>query len=141
MSLYEELGIPPLINAAATLTRLGGSLMPPEVVQAMAEASRSFIELDDLQRRAGDRLAALTRNESAYISSGAAAGRVLATAACITGIDPHAIGQLPDLTGRKDEVIVHHAHRTGYDHQVRQLGVRLVEIGSESGTTPKDHEE
>src|SRR5438046_25006 len=114
MSLYQELGIPPLINAAATLTRLGGSLMPPEVVQAMAEAGRSFIELDGLQRRAGERIAELTRNEAAYISSGAAAGLVLATAACITGIDHHAIGQLPDLTGLKDEVIVHHMHRNGY---------------------------
>src|SRR5438094_8613038 len=136
MSLYEQLGIPPLINAAATLTRLGGSLMPPEVVAAMAEAARSFIELDDLQRRAGERIAKLTRNDAAYISSGAAAGLVLATAACITGNDPAAIGRLPDLTGLKDEVVVHHTHRNGYDHAVRQVGVRLVEIGSEEGTEP-----
>ncbi len=34
MSIYEELGIRPIINASATLTRLGGSIMPPEVVQA-----------------------------------------------------------------------------------------------------------
>src|SRR5688572_8120943 len=134
MNFYDDLGIPPLVNAAATLTRLGGSLMPPDVVKAMADAGRSFIELDDLQRRAGEKIAALTRNEAAYISSGAAAGLVLATAACITGNDPLAIDQLPDLAGLKDEVVVHHTHRNGYDHAVRQVGVRLVEIGSESGT-------
>ncbi len=141
MSLYDDLGIPPLINAAATLTRLGGSLMPPAVVQAMAEAGRSFIELDELQRRAGKRIAALTRNEAAYISSGAAAGLVLTTAACVTGNDPTAIDRLPDLTGLKDEVLIHHTHRNGYDHAVRQVGVRLVEIGSESGTTREELEQ
>ena len=140
MSLYEELGIPPLINAAATLTRLGGSIMPPEVVRAMAEAGRSFIELDELQRRAGERIAELTRNEAAYVSSGAAAGLVLTTAACITGNDPIAIDQLPNLDGLKDEVIVHHTHRNGYDHAVRQVGVRLVEIGTESGTSREELE-
>ena len=30
-----ELGLRPVINASATLTRLGGSLMPPSVVEAM----------------------------------------------------------------------------------------------------------
>ena len=31
MSIYDELGVRPLINASATLTRLGGSVMPPGV--------------------------------------------------------------------------------------------------------------
>src|SRR5439155_15211680 len=85
-------------------------------------------------------IAKLTRHDAAYISSGAAAGLVLATAACITGNDPAAIGRLPDLTGLKDEVVVHHTHRNGYDHAVRQVGVRLVEIGSEEGTEPSELE-
>src|SRR5689334_15066468 len=85
MSLYKELGIDPILNTYATLTRLGGSRMPPEVVEAMAEASRAFVDLELLQRRVGERIAALTRNEAAYVCSGAAAGLTLATAACITG--------------------------------------------------------
>ncbi|OUC06080.1 hypothetical protein RY27_23250 [Litorilinea aerophila] len=136
MSIYEELGIRPIINASATLTRLGGSLMPPEVIEAMVEASRHFVDLDELQRRVGEELARLTHNEAAYVSAGAAAGLVLATAACITGTDPAAIRQLPDLTGLKNEVIVHKSHRNGYDHAVRQVGVKLVEIGYATGTAP-----
>lgn len=135
-NIYDQLGVRTLVNASATLTRLGGSIMPPEVVQAMLEASKHFVNLDELQRRVGEELALLTRNEAAYVSCGAAAGIVQATAACITGTDPKAIAQLPDLTGLKNEVIIHKSHRNGYDHAVRQVGVKVVEIGMATHTAP-----
>jgi L-seryl-tRNA(Ser) seleniumtransferase len=140
MGIYEELGVRPLINASATLTRLGGSVMPREVVAAMVEASQHFVPLDELQLRVGERLAAMTHNEAAYVSSGAAAGLVLATAACVAGANPQAIAQLPDVTGLKNEVIIHKAHRNGYDHAVRQVGVKVVEIGTAEATTTADLE-
>jgi D-glucosaminate-6-phosphate ammonia-lyase len=128
-NIYEELGVRPLVNASATLTRLGGSIMPPQVLEAMVEASRHFVDLEDLQRRVGERLARMTRNEAAYVCTGAAAGLVLATAACVAGTDPAAITRLPDVSGLKNEVIIHKSHRNGYDHAVRQVGVKIVEIG------------
>lgn len=135
VDVYADLGMRRVVNAAATLTRLGGSLMPPPVVEAMVAASRSFVELPELQRRVGERLARMTRNEAAYVCSGAAAGLTLATAACVTGTDPVAIARLPgDLAGLKDEVVVHRSQRNGYDFAVRQTGVRLVEIGFAGGT-------
>jgi len=140
MSVYDELGVRPLVNASATLTRLGGSLMPREVVEAMVDASRHFVNLDELQRRVGERIAELTQNEAAYVSSGAAAGLVLATAACITRGDPAAIAQLPNLDGLKNEVIIHKSHRNGYDHAVRQVGVKVIEIGSDTHTDPAELE-
>ena len=85
---YRDLGVRPVVNAAATLTRLGGSLMPPPVLDAMVAAGQQFVDLPDLQRRAGERLASLTRNEAAYVSSGAAGGIMLAVASCIAGTDP-----------------------------------------------------
>lgn len=133
-NIYEQLGVRTLINANATLTRLGGSIMPKQVVDAMAEASKHYINLDELQIKVSERLAQITHNEAAYVATGAAAGLTLATAACITGTDPAAIAQLPDLTGLKNEVIVHKSHRNGYDHAVRQVGVKLVEIGSAVAT-------
>lgn len=135
MPILQKLGLRPIINASATLTKLGGSVMPPEVVEAMVDASRAYVDVHEMQRRVGQRIAELTRNEAAYVSSGAAAGLVLATAACITGADPAKIAQLPNLTGLKNEVIVHRSHRNGYDHAVRQVGVKLVEIGV-GGTAP-----
>jgi len=134
MSIYEELGVQPVINASATLTRLGGSLMPPEVIEAMIDASRHFVNLEDLQRRVGEKLAELTRNEAAFVCTGAAAGLVLATAACVAGNDPGAIARLPDTTGLKNEVIIHKSHRNGYDHAIRQVGVTVVEIGMATHT-------
>ena len=128
-TVYQNLGLRRVINGAATLTRLGGSRMPPEVLDAMRDAAGAFIELDELQVAVGRRLAELTGNEAAYVSSGAAAGMVLATAACVAGTDPARIRSLPDTAGMKNEVIIHRSQRNGYDHAIRQVGVTLVEIG------------
>ncbi|MBX6341043.1 MAG: aminotransferase class V-fold PLP-dependent enzyme [Thermomicrobiaceae bacterium] len=129
MGIYASLGVRPVVNAAATLTRLGGSRMPEPVVAAMVEASRAFVDLHELQRKVGERIAALTQNEACYVSSGAAAGITLAVAACIAGTDPARIGAFPYLEGiERTEVVVHRCQRNGYDYAARQTGARLVEI-------------
>lgn len=131
MGVYDELGLQPVINAAATLTALGGSRMPPCVVDEMVAAGRSFVDLREMQLRAGRRVAELTGNEAAYVSSGAAAGIVVAVAACIAGTDPEKIGAFPYLEGiERCEVIVHTSQRNGYDYAARQTGARLVEVGA-----------
>jgi uncharacterized pyridoxal phosphate-dependent enzyme len=130
MSVYAELGVRPVINAAATLTRLGGSLMPPSVAAAMVDAARSFVDLEEMQRRVGERIAELTHNEAAYVSCGAAAGISLAVAACIAGTDPARIAAFPSLDGiERRNVIVHRSQRNGYDYAARQTGATLVEVG------------
>ena len=140
MGIYEDLGLRPVINGYATVTRLGGSLMPPPVVEAMIEASRQFVELEDLQAAVGRRIAKLTRNEAAYVSSGAAAGLTLATAACVAGTDPDLIAALPHpqkVPGARCEVIFQRCQRSGYDYAVRQVGVDMIEIGPEQ-SSPAD---
>jgi uncharacterized pyridoxal phosphate-dependent enzyme len=129
--IYQSLGVRPVINAASTYTKLGGSIMAPHVAQAMADAAAAFVALPELQTAVGKRLAELTRNEAAYVSNGAAAGLALATAACMTGDDLALMSRLPnDTTGMKNEVIVHRAHRNAYDIAIRQVGACLVEIGN-----------
>ena len=141
MSIYERLGIRTVINGNATLTRLGGSIMPPEVVDAMVDASKYFVDIIELQKRVGEELAKLTHNEAAYVSNGAAAALTLSTAACITGLDPDKRAKLPHLDSTmKNEVIVHRHGRVGYDFAVRMVGVEFVEIGDENGTTPDELE-
>src|SRR5437660_11479118 len=88
MSRYDDLGVRRVINAAATLTRLGGSLMPPVAVAAMAEGAERFIDLPELQRAVGSRIAELTNNEACYVSSGAAAGMRSSFARCPPGRGP-----------------------------------------------------
>jgi uncharacterized pyridoxal phosphate-dependent enzyme len=130
MDVYQRLGVRPVINAASTYTKLGGSIMAPHVAQAMADAAGCFLNLTELQDAVGRRLAELTHNEAAYVSNGAAAGLTLATAACVTGDDVALMARLPnDLDGMRNEVVIHRAHRNHYDVAVSQVGVKLVEIG------------
>ena len=139
-SRYTDLGVRPVINAAATLTRLGGSRMPPPVLDAMRAGAESFVDLVELERRAGERIARLTGNDACYISSGAAAGMAIAIAGCIAGADPDAIHRLPHMAGPPPEVIVHRSQRNGYDQAARQTGACLVEIGDVSGVSAADLE-
>lgn len=133
--VYGRLGVRRLINAAGYHTIRGGSLMPPEVVAAMSEAARSYVRVDELLARAGERIAALTHNEACFVTSGAGAGLLLATAACVAGTDPAKQHQLPDVSGLKGQVIVFRQHRNSHDHAIRQVGVRLREVGYDQRST------
>jgi len=130
---FKELGVRPFINAAGTYTAMTASLMAPEVMTAINYASRHFVMLDELHDRIGERIATLTRNEAAMVTSGAASALTLGTAAILTGLDAARIVALPDLAtvaSLKSEVIIQKAHRFGYDHAVRNCGVRLIEVES-----------
>src|SRR4051812_2524599 len=70
--VYKELGVRPLVNAAGTYTMLGGSLMPPAVVEAIAAASRQYVNLLELHEAAGKRIATLIGCEAALVTAGAA---------------------------------------------------------------------
>ncbi|MBL8794897.1 MAG: aminotransferase class V-fold PLP-dependent enzyme [Planctomycetia bacterium] len=128
--VYRELGVRPLINAAGTYTTLGGSLPRPEVLEAMQSASRQFVNLGELHQAVGQRIAARAGCEAALVTAGAASALTLATAACVAGKDAEKIRRLPDTAGMKNEVIIQKAHRYGYDHAVRNVGVKLIEVES-----------
>lgn len=129
MTFYDDLGLRPVINAAGTLTRLGGSRMAPEVLAAMTEAAARFVPIDELQERAGEVIAEITGAEAGYVVTGAAAGLALGTAACVAGMDVGKMDRLPDTAGMKNEVVVQRGHRNSYDHAIRSAGVRMVEVG------------
>jgi L-seryl-tRNA(Ser) seleniumtransferase len=131
---YRELGLRPVINAAATLTSLGGSLMPRPVLESMADAAGSFVDIVELQERVGTRLARLTRNEAAYVVSGAAAGITLAVAACIAGSDPDLVGGFPDIDRvKRREVAIEKRQRNGWEYAVALTGARIVEYEDTAG--------
>jgi uncharacterized pyridoxal phosphate-dependent enzyme len=134
--VYGELGLPKVINAVGAVTLLGGTLMPPEVIEAMVDAAGGFVDLIEFKARAGQKIAELTHNEAAHISAGAAAGLLVAVAACVAGTEPAAIDQLPRLDGLKDEVVVFRAQRNAFDQAIRQVGVSLREVGYTRGCEP-----
>ena len=134
MDLYDELGVKRYINALATVTILGGSIMPEEVVDAMRDASKSFVFINELQRKAGDYIAKITKNEAAYIANSATAGILLCVAACIAGDDPAAREKLPRTDGMANEV-VYAGSCHGYDAAIRAAGGVPVCCGDESKST------
>ena len=140
MGVYEELGVKPIINATGVFTRLSGCLMPPEVVQAMVEASKQFVCIEELQYAAGKVIAEITGAEAGYVCTGAYSGIVLSIAACITGLDPEKMNRLPNTEGMKNEVIMEKAHRNSYDHGVEAAGGKIVEVGLAYGCQPGEME-
>ena len=127
---FRELGVRPIINAAGTYTALTGSLMLPEVRRAWEYGARHYVRLDELHDAVGRRIASLVGCEAAMVTAGAASALTLGTAACMTGVNTDFIRRLPDTTGMKTEVIIQKAHRFGYDHAVRNCGVRFIEVES-----------
>ena len=125
---FKELGVRPFINAAGTYTTLTASLMLPEVVQAIDYSSKQFVHLQELHDKVGERIASLIGCEAAMVSAGAASALTLGTAACLTGTNHEFIRRLPDTTGMKTEVIIQKSHRYGYDHAVRNCGIKFVEV-------------
>ncbi len=138
MDIYEDLGVRRIINAAATLTTLGGSVLPPEVRDAMVAAATAHVDLVDLQEKIDVRLASMTHNEGAYVCSGAAGGLILAAAACATGPDPARVARLVERSGLPDEIALHAAHRFSFDRCLRLAGFRLREFGAPHQTTTAD---
>src|SRR4051812_4481749 len=138
VGVYEDLGVRPLINGWGTVTAVGGSLMSPEVMEAMREASTAFVDLHELHRKAGASIASDLGVAAACVTSGAAAGLTIAAAACMTLGVPERRLQLPDTTGLPDECLIGSRHRNRYDRAVSVSGARLVELPAWPAATIDD---
>lgn len=142
MGRYEDLGIRRVVNAAATLTRLGGSLSPEPVLAAMAEGARWYVDMEALERAVSARIAALTHNEACTVTGGAAAGLVVSAAGCMTRGSLGAAQRLPDAAGLPNRIVLFRNQRTRYDQALRLAGAQLIEIGyAVGGTYPAELED
>jgi uncharacterized pyridoxal phosphate-dependent enzyme len=130
-NVYDELGVPTVINCEGTMTMLGGSILRPELEAVMAMAGRHFVSIPALEVAAGKRISEMLKlpdGYSALVTSGAAAAIQSGLAGILTGDNESFIRQIPDLTGMKSEVIIQKSHRNPFDHQLRNTGIKLVEI-------------
>lgn len=125
MSILEQLELVPIVNAAGTLTRLGGTRMAPGVSDAMREASQVYLPMDELQAAASRRLAETTGAEAGLVTCGASAALTLGTAACLAGLDVDKMERLPDSSSMPNRVLVAESHCTGYEKAVRVAGAEL----------------
>lgn len=128
MGIYEELGVPRVINAMGTYTIYGGSKMSSQTIEDMKDAASSFIDLNLLQKQAGEAIARLTSNEAAYVCSGAAAGVYLGLLAAIAAHCGKKIRYLTRQDLQESEILVFRSHRSPYDIVMEQLGVSVTEL-------------
>ena len=128
---YDELGVTTVINCEGTMTMLGGSILRPELEAVMAMAGRHFVSIPELEVASGKRISEMLKlpdGYSAIVTSGAAAAMQSGLAGILTGDNESLIRQIPDLTGMKSEVIIQKSHRNPFDHQLRNTGIKLVEV-------------
>jgi len=135
-AIYRRLGVRPIIHASGTTTRYGGSILRPEALETMREASTTLVNLDELNDAAGAAIARMLGAEAAFVTAGASSGLILQAAACIAGADPAKITRLPDTIGMRNEIVMQRAHRFAYDQAYRVAGGVLVEIGLARRTQP-----
>src|SRR6185436_16217499 len=97
-------------------TAMTASLMPPEVIEAINASAKEFVMLDEVQDKAGAKIAELCHAEAAMVTAGCWSAMVLGMAGVLTGTDKNKIAKLPDLSGAglKSQVIVQKTHMNGY---------------------------
>ena len=127
--VLRRLGVRPGFNCSGTNTRFGGARIWPEVRETMDTVVEFDVDMHELTRKAGERLAELCGAEAALITSGASGAMTLQAAACIAATDPARILRLPDTRGMKAEIPIYKGHRIRYDQAWRKAGATLVEYG------------
>ena len=127
--LVKELGLRTFINAAGTYTTMTASLMHDEVLDAINSSAKEFIMYDEVQDKAGEKIAALCHAEAAMVTAGCWSALVLGTAGVLTGMDVQKIALLPNVENlEKNEVIVQKGHNHDYIHALTNTGIKPVVI-------------
>ena len=135
-SIYDELGVRPVINALGTATILGGNTPSPSVRALMDRSEEYYVAMDELMDAVGERIAAMLGVDAALVTSGAAAALTVAAAGCVTGTDPEKVARLPDTAGMRHEIIIQRQLRSRYDRCMTIPGGKLVEVGDVEETRP-----
>lgn len=149
---YQRVGLKRVINAATCLTSIGGSIPDPKVFEEMEHASNGFVQIHELQKAVGNRIAQLFNVEAGLPTAGAVNALIIAVAACMfkgTELEKHdplgpitwtkIIQKLPLHTeDLKNEFILLGNSRSEYDHAIECAGGRRVQAGSKDGVTLDD---
>ena len=128
-NIYTRLfDVRPHVPGHDHITMLGGSRMPPEVLQAMIEAADYHVDMEELIIAAGHRVAEVTKAEAGLVTCGSFAALLLGAAACLTGTDKDKMTALPHPTWDKRECLIQKSQRFTYDRAYRAAGMTIVEV-------------
>ena len=141
MDIFDDLGVTRYINAHDTYTVYGASRMTEQTLEAMCLASKSFVDMEELQRKLGRAAAELTHNEAAYFTNGAAGALTTAAAVCMAKGSAYRFARLPGIVpGTAPEIIRLHCQHNAYDKAVEVAGAQVVDIGDADETLEFDLE-
>lgn len=131
---WDMLGVTPIVNIQGTVTVIGGSVMKPEVMEAIRMGNMHFCVIDDLLVKSGKWIANLVKAPEGYtalVTEGCASAILCGYAGMLTEDYNERMMNIPDLRGfPKSEVIIQAGHRDNFDHQIRQTGVKLVVVNT-----------
>ncbi len=139
---FKRYGVKRVINAATSITTLGGSIPNQKIFKAMAEAGKVFASIPELQVWAGKEIAKATGAEAGLPVASAVCGLQLSAAACmmrgteLEKYEPldmrgwsHITMRLPlNTEGLRTEFIVQRTNRNSYDYSVELAGGRFREV-------------
>ena len=128
-SSLDVLGVRSWINACGWRTVLGGTCMDERVLAAMNEASKFPVDMHELIKKSGERVAELCQTDVGYVVAGCATGIEVVIAACMTEGDYAKWNALPFTENMKNEVVLPRAHRIKYSHHWQAPGAHIVEYG------------
>ena len=115
--------------------------MTEQTLEAMCLASKSFVDMEELQRKLGRAAAELTHNEAAYFTNGAAGALTTAAAVCMAKGSAYRFARLPGIVpGTAPEIIRLHCQHNAYDKAVEVAGAQVVDIGDADETLEFDLE-
>ena len=80
IDIRASMGLRPIINVSGTMTSLGASIVPPEVVEAVAAVLPQFVEIEDLQKKASKAIARLCGTEAGFVTASCSAAISLGVA-------------------------------------------------------------
>ena len=140
MSVFEQIGCRPIINASGKMTALGASAVTPSVAAVLAEAAQDYVELKELLVKAGRVIAEATGTPDGCPATGAAGAIVIGVAGVIAGEDLTLIEAIPDVVGVPNEIIIQKGQVVNFGASITQLlriaGGVPVEVGQANRVDP-----
>ena len=130
---FARWNLTPVINASGTMTAIGASRVPDDVRAAVDRILVSFVDMDELQSRAGAIITRVTGAEAGCVTSCSAAAMTQTIAACLTGANLAKIEAIPTVAGER-RVLMPMGHMVNYgapvDQAVRLTGAEVVPVGT-----------
>ena len=145
MTVYEEIGLPRVVNASGRVTVLGVSTISDKVAKAAVAGGQSYVVVENLMDKAGEIISQYTGGEDSCPTVCASAAIALSVAGMISRGKKTIMDRLPDSTGLANEIILQKGHVINFNAPIETM-LRLgggvpVEAGCATEVVVEDVEE